>query len=322
MQKRLTEIDSVSGIAIILVVFGHMYFPVFQKIAAYDLVRTFVYKIHMPLFMTLSGFIAFHSYKDHQTSNQKEYLNYIFMKFWKFFPPYVFFPVVAIVTDIFLNHSNTVDIYRSVYSWLFAPHTGSAAFVWYLYVLFLFYCILPLLYNLNSKYLLFFVICSFFLTNIYPTQLFCTDLTFKYFFFFLSGGLISLNYHDFKVYLKKTGWVYTVLFIITTLIDFNYNLSLPFQLLSVLFILTVLYLTNSTVKIFSLKLLTLLGRNTFSIYLFSSVFMNLIYQIIKFIRSEWLTPITMILLLLCGLFLPILFKLIFNRIVPPAIYKL
>jgi peptidoglycan/LPS O-acetylase OafA/YrhL len=322
MEKRIVEIDRASGIAIILVVFGHMYFPVFEKIEIYDIARSFVYKIHMPLFMTLSGFLAFYSYSQRQISANHSIKVFIINKLKKFLPPFLFFPALAIIADIVIKHITPQQVSESVYSWFLMPKSGSAGFVWYLYVLFIFYCILPLIFNLKKEILFFTFIASFFLTNIDSTPLFSTDLVFRYFFFFLGGGLISMNYEEFKNHIRAAGWLYTLLFVIISVLDFNMEFRLPFQLLSILFILTILFLTGISIKRSVFDPIALLGRNTFVIYLFSSMIMNTVYLAVNNYIREFPNPVSMALIFLCGLLLPLPVRYFFNKIIPPSVYRL
>ncbi|GEM_PF-6277681 len=322
MDKRLAEIDKASGIAIILVVFGHMYFPAFEKNEIYDLVRTFVYKIHMPLFMTLSGFIAFYSFRLKKSEKIETYKEFIGKKLRKFLPPYIFFPALAIISDVLIRHVNSPQVYESVYCWFLMPKSGSAGFVWYLYVLFIFYCLLPLIFNLKKQLLFLIFIGSFFLTNIPATQLFCTDLVFRYFFFFLGGGLISSFHDEFFAHIRKYGWIYLSAFTVLALIDFNIDLRLPFQLLSILFVPAVLYLAGFCFTGQSFHILSILGRSTFAIYLFSSLVMNIIYLVLSHFFPGWLGPGAMAIIFMCGLFIPIPIKFLFNSVVPASVYRL
>src|SRR3954466_10243865 len=58
-KARLTDIDRAKGIAIILVVFGHLVphgtLPAGQE--WYDVIWVAIYRFHMPFFMYLSGFV-------------------------------------------------------------------------------------------------------------------------------------------------------------------------------------------------------------------------------------------------------------------------
>jgi peptidoglycan/LPS O-acetylase OafA/YrhL len=276
----------------------------------------------MPLFMTLSGYLAFHSYQLRQVGSNQTYKDFIINKLKKFLPPYLFFPALAIVADFLIRHVTNQQVFESVFSWFLMPKSGSAGFVWYLYVLFIFYCTLPLIYNLKKEILFLVFFGSFFLTNVPSTPLFSTDLVFRYFFFFLGGGIISINYKEFRAHISTTGWMYTLIFVIVCILDFLTELCLPFQLLSILFIPTVLFLTGIPVKKPGFSILAFLGENTFVIYLFSSLIMNVIYLGIGYYNPAWLGPLCMVIIFLSGLFLPIPVKFVFNKIVPPSLYKL
>lgn len=322
MDNRISEIDRASGIAIILVVFGHMYFPAFEKNATYDFVRSFVYKIHMPLFMTLSGLIAFYSFRLKKPEKIETYKDFIGKKLRKFLPPYLFFPALAIISDILIRHANSNQVYESVYCWFLMPKSGSAGFVWYLYVLFIFYCLLPLIFNLKKEILFLIFIGSFFLTNLPATQLFCTDLVFRYFFFFLGGGLISNFYDEFSSHIRKYGWIYLSVFTVLAIIDFNIDMRLPFQLLSILFVPTVLYSAGFWFAGRPFQLLSILGQSTFAIYLFSSLVMNIVYLVFSNFLPGWLGTGAMAIIFLCGLIIPIPIKYLFNSLVPRSVYRL
>lgn len=54
---RINYIDRMKGLAILLVVLGHVYS--FVMGAESSEVNRFIYSFHMPLFMALSGYVAF-----------------------------------------------------------------------------------------------------------------------------------------------------------------------------------------------------------------------------------------------------------------------
>ena len=63
MLNLYKEIDILKGIAIILVVLGHI--ELLYALDAYSQFRDFVYTFHMPLFMAISGYLYA---KHHNTS--------------------------------------------------------------------------------------------------------------------------------------------------------------------------------------------------------------------------------------------------------------
>lgn len=59
VEKRGPFIDSLKGIAILLVVIGHVIVAIFgEEQAKYNLVFRICYSFHMPLFMIISGFLS------------------------------------------------------------------------------------------------------------------------------------------------------------------------------------------------------------------------------------------------------------------------
>ncbi|MBO5721458.1 MAG: acyltransferase family protein, partial [Bacteroidales bacterium] len=76
------EINILKGIAIILVVFGHI--ELLYAFNAYGFIRNFIYTFHMPLFMSISGYLYA---KHHNTSNN--YLSFIKGKAKRLLLPYI-----------------------------------------------------------------------------------------------------------------------------------------------------------------------------------------------------------------------------------------
>ena len=70
-KGRLTEIDSMTGVAIFLVVLGHLAnpntYPIVVGSDFYFSFKYILYKFHMPLFMFLSRVVFFCSYKPPKT---------------------------------------------------------------------------------------------------------------------------------------------------------------------------------------------------------------------------------------------------------------
>lgn len=56
--NRIVEYDSLKGVLIVLVIFGHLIEPYIDKSFAYKSIYTAIYVFHMPLFVLLSGVFA------------------------------------------------------------------------------------------------------------------------------------------------------------------------------------------------------------------------------------------------------------------------
>lgn len=57
MKQRILYFDWIKGLAIILVVMGHLY--TFSGATSGNLINKLIGSFHMPLFMYVSGFVAF-----------------------------------------------------------------------------------------------------------------------------------------------------------------------------------------------------------------------------------------------------------------------
>lgn len=83
-NKRDYNVDIAKGIAIILVVIGHMnHFFSYE-----DLIPTIIYSFHMPLFIILSGYV----FNYHPEISQKEY---ICKRFGQIMKPYFIFAAIT-----------------------------------------------------------------------------------------------------------------------------------------------------------------------------------------------------------------------------------
>jgi fucose 4-O-acetylase-like acetyltransferase len=148
---RLDYIDKASGLAIVSVVYAHILFPETMSINWYLRSENFIYKFHMPLFMCLSGYLAFLSTASKKIVTSSAYLNFQKKKIVKFLPVYFIFSLYSILVDVFYHHASLSEVNQSIYSFFFTPTLGSAVFVWYIYVLMGFYLITPFLLNLKTS---------------------------------------------------------------------------------------------------------------------------------------------------------------------------
>lgn len=134
-KERNKRIDILKGIAAILVVMGHViqYASVGDVTFENNVIYNVIYSFHMPLFMLLSGYIAYYSINEKNTINFKDYF---LKRLIQLLLPFV---IWGIVTAIFVNAN---DIYRhhsltGVLSYMdklfIHPENG----LWFLYVLFL-----------------------------------------------------------------------------------------------------------------------------------------------------------------------------------------
>lgn len=322
VKERLDHIDKSSGLAIISVVFGHILFPETRQINWYIQTAYFIYKFHMPLFMCISGYLAFLSIANKDLSNENAYLSFQKKKVRKFLPAYIFFSGLAILIDIFYRHATIKVINKAVFSFFFTPTVGSAVFVWYLYVLMGFYLITPFLTNIRNQSLYILLAFAFLLTNVKFTPVFCFDFFCKFFFFFLLGGLIYKNNRKFADFLKRNGKWIILLAIPLTVIDFLTDLSIPYQVICILFIPAVFYISQLKWPAIISRVFIKVGVSSFGIYLLNTTLLNVYYYIYKnYIKAE-IGTFFIFSSLLVTILLAIAIRTVFNIVVPKKVYVL
>jgi fucose 4-O-acetylase-like acetyltransferase len=141
MRQRLTYIDHLKGISILLVVVGH--FIQYNTSDSKDSgLFNFIYSFHMPLFMFISGYIG---YITINTSIFKNYINFILKKGRALLIPFFAWPLI--VDSLFFNPNLHFDLYGRFRDLLYDPRTG-LWFLWYLFFLTILYS----LFLLGSQY--------------------------------------------------------------------------------------------------------------------------------------------------------------------------
>ena len=193
MTKRLIGIDVMQGIAMVLVVLGHHLFNFMPE--WYKDLFVWIYTFHMPLFIFISGFLIRYSYKG--VNNWKEYKQYITKRIKKFFLPFLI--VGTIGTLATWNFKDVSVLLNNLLNLIVSPKQSEVTFLWYIYLLFIFYCTAPIIFNAKSwiKALLF-IGAIYLSTHVIPVGYLCIDWFSRYFVFFLSGALIARYYHQIR----------------------------------------------------------------------------------------------------------------------------
>lgn len=321
-QDRFSFVDKASAVAMILVVYGHIIFPETLEMSWWKESRDFIYKFHMPLFMFLSGFIVFLSTSRKNLDTKEEYLKFEKKKFQKFFPAYFFFSLLGVAFDIYSGNSSMDSISKQIFSFFFTPDYGSAGFVWYLYVLMGFYLITPMLLRLQNSVLYLLLFLGFLLTNTDFSIHFSADLFAKYFFFFLSGGLMFLKFSEIMAFLNKRGVIIVLVTFLITIVDFYSAFAVPYQLVSLAMIFSIVYLSNFSWLSFSDRVFIELGKGSFAIYLLNTSIVNLYYLVFKKSAILPISGFFVFSALIFTLVVSIIIRNLFNKIVPAKVYSI
>lgn len=221
MKRRLVELDLITGVAIILVVLGHI---VAKNPPAgnewFLILKKFIYSFHMPLFMFVSGAVFKASYKP--VSSGQEYLKWSRKKGFRLIPGFLIFGSVIIfgklIASQFIHVDNpTTDVADSYYSLLVTPYHSPGGSLWYIYVLFEFYLLVPLLLILFRQNVVGLLLFAVFI-HIYDiySQLpatFMVDAMAEYLLWFALGALSVLHYETVLSFCRRYVWLFLILFL-------------------------------------------------------------------------------------------------------------
>ena len=227
MAKRIIGIDVMQGIAMVLVVLGHHRFPFMPE--WYMRMFYWIYTFHMPLFIFISGFLVRYSYKG--VHGWSEYSSYIGKRVRKFVPPYLI--VGTICTLMAWNFKDMGALLTSWANLIIAPKQSEVTFLWYIYLLFIFYCIAPLLFNAKRWVRgVVFVIALLLSAHYIAVPYLCIDWFTRYFVFFLMGTWAAEHYTQLERIDLRWCLLALVAFIVMSVCHFvgGYNASLEYAM--------------------------------------------------------------------------------------------
>jgi fucose 4-O-acetylase-like acetyltransferase len=322
VKERIELLDNAKGLAIALVVLGHIVGREFPKGNNWFIVfRDSLYSFHMPLFMFLSGFVLFYSYK--KVQNIDEYKNYAIKKFYRLIPGFLLFSIIIFlgkyVSQFYMHVDNPVNEFKDFIKIFIQPIKSFSFYLWYIYVLFEYYLFIPVFLVLtknNYKYILsisFVISALTYFVNV--TTLFALNQFCEYLFFICWGGFVSKNYRSIFDLFAKSKYGFLILFFCALIA--GYYLKLPKIFIGFISIPAIIALLST--QLFSkAEHLSMLGNYTLPIYFMNTIFIGIGKGIIfKFTNWDFhnfifIAPV----LFLMGLYPPIFVKKYLLRYVP------
>lgn len=152
---RQADIDAVRGIAIVLVVIGHVVSrDVPQGNDWYFVLKALIYRFHMPLFMTLAG-ISF-ALALPRFASWREVARYSRQKLARLAVPYLAFGLLILFGKLLAARFVHVDnppagSIADVLALVLRPNSSAAGFLWFIYVLGLYFIVLPAFLQLVGR---------------------------------------------------------------------------------------------------------------------------------------------------------------------------
>lgn len=302
-MARIKEIDVSKGIAIILVVVGHICSHSTPTGNDWYLnLRDIIYSFHMPLFIFLAGITSFHLFE--RINSKTAYFSFIKSKFIYFGKHFLFLSVIIffgkLILQDFVHVDNGVKGLTDFFIILYDPLRSFSAFLWFIYTLLIFYSLTPILlkaFKKNPLPILFIAIIMHFIEM--PT-LFTLNRVFLFFIFYFSGYITGRYYTTAIKYIERYGLAFLALFLASLVIFYVYDLNFS-QFLAIPAILYVSYLLKDCAP------LNLLGKKSYFIYLYNTICIGMA-KAVMFLIISWNGPafiLYFIVLALAGLVGPL-----------------
>jgi fucose 4-O-acetylase-like acetyltransferase len=318
MVKRaiLYDVKIATGIAILLVVIGHLASRGQQGIEMYTNIKSVIYKFHMPLFLFLSGYITHYTFKP--ISSISDYMSFVRKKALRLFPAYIILSFVFL-TGKFVIKYNSGFLLEELGKIMIYPSLGSSGFLWYIYVLFMFNLFMPIINKIFQHYgLFFFVFISSCILSFFSfPDLFALNFFFWYLPFFLLGGFMSKKREAYCNFIKSYGVIFLIVFVVWFSLEFLGFIDTPKLISGLISIVTIHYIS---IKLSRNVFFEYLGDNSFNIYLFNTLFIGgFIYVAKKVFNIDVYSNVFYIMipfLVFIGIFFPIKLYTIINSKFP------
>jgi len=131
-QQRVRYIDQLKGVAILIVVIGH--FIQYNTVEGNrNILFGIIYSFHMPLFMFISGYVA---YKTIQPKILNQYFLFLKKKISAILVPFFTWPLI--INPYFFNNQYNNNPFKTLTILINGP-SGGLWFLWYLFFLYLLY---------------------------------------------------------------------------------------------------------------------------------------------------------------------------------------
>ena len=290
MRERVKWLDTVKGVAIILVVIGHvcgsLYNSGLHELPVINSIKIFVNSFHMQLFFMISGYVFIYSYCDVTDRNiviEKERINRQIVNLSLL---YVIYEIVRyIISNAFKSEVNIEVKPNRI---LMLPYKAIQEY-WYIYVLVIIYLMMYFITSINVVHAM---IVTFFFGLFYAIADFISAVGFKewtalkagyYIFFFCLGGLIYCAQKKKKTLLfRMTEMIGSVLGLLYVLYIDNTNPIANFFVSIVIadFVFELFYNFKLENPFFSF-----IGENSLHIYLLHVYFTSGGRLVLKFINS-------------------------------------
>ena len=318
---RLADVDAARGLAIFLVVVGHV---VARDMPAgnewYAHLKATIYLFHMPLFMALTGITFALSLP--RFAAWAEVARFSLQRVSRLFVPYVLFGLLVLVGKLAASQYLHVDnppkgLAPDVYALLVVPASSVASFLWFIYVLSVYLLLVPALFQVLGRRPLILLVAGVALQFAVWPQYFMLHRVIDYLPFFAAGMLLWTGRDLWVRIAPRVAWPATAFFVL--LLAMSFWQEVPKWLVGAASVPAVLAWMRS-VPARPQAWLVMLGRASLAIYLMNTIAIGLtkglLLKLMPWHGVNFLFYFPV--LTLAGIALPIIAARAVSRYYPPA----
>lgn len=314
--QRYTYVDIMKGIAILIVVLGHILgaFYTNRNLVLpldYRLLYITIYSFHMPVFFVISGFFA-------DKWVERNFKTALAEKIKRLAVPYFFFGfLLAIVKEYGGRYANTPGGLKAFMNALVVPFN----LFWFIYILFFFFIAYYIILHCgilhNAKFCFFALSLILFFVHPFLPNIWIFRTFSRFLLFFSSGTYMFRILEDHKDMFDKNGLVIIFMFVIA-LVGYDYFYVLKkFQYMRYLFGITgflgffSVYVVSQAIekKADRYSSLVLWGKQSMQVYCLHPFIIGALRILFnKYMKVEYLYPISFVLAFLTIIICHILVK--------------
>lgn len=278
MKQRFAYIDRTKGLAILLVVIGHLIArePPAGDVHWYLLLKHAVYAFHMPLFMAVSGIVYGLSWRMRATL--AEDMADAARRALRLLPSYLLFGLLVFAGKwsfeaMGARVDNPVHGASDLIALVLRPSDSFCTFLWYVYALSLLYLAFPPLFRLLRGHLLPLLAITALFGLLPSSNWFAWDRL-RLFTPFFVAGVIAGRHHEATQRWIARLWIPALLVFAALMPMAAHDDPLPSWSAAVLSLLALPGLMRATVR-WPLGAFDTMGRYTLIIYLTNTIFIGL-----------------------------------------------
>lgn len=277
-RQHRPDIDRAKGLAILLVVFGHLVANGYPPGNGwYDAAKDIVYSFHMPFFMYLSGYVF--AFTDKQRLDLRAWPAFLRGRAVRLLAPFLLFGLLIVTGKYLSQFFLYVDdpphgLLTGIEKLFVDTHHSPALSIWYVYVLFVYSAAMPLLWHVGLRWWSA-VLLGLLLYGLRPGDMLYLDRVTEFFLFFAVGGLVAERRATLEPWFLRLLPLWLLLFAISLASEWT-PLSAPSRLL--LCGLLSIPALHGLVRLPALaheRVLMTLGGYAFTIYLLNTIVIGL-----------------------------------------------